>query len=80
MASRGLGHSTCSSTYWQGPCCLYVAMDVQEASDYGNVREAILEKYSTNSETYRQWFCSMEVLMEETPKALCVRLKDLLYK
>ncbi|XP_051748280.1 zinc finger protein 394-like [Ctenopharyngodon idella] len=58
----------------------YVAMDVEEATDYGQVREAILKKYSINAETYRQRFHSMEVLMEETPKELYVRLKDLFYK
>ncbi|KAL1263456.1 hypothetical protein QQF64_006195 [Cirrhinus molitorella] len=46
----------------------YVAMDVEEMTDYGQVKEAILKKYSINSETYRQRFCTMEVLMEETPK------------
>ncbi|KAI2655436.1 Zinc finger protein 213 [Labeo rohita] len=43
-------------------------MNVEEMADYGQV--AILKKYSINSETCRQWFHTMEVLMEETPKEL----------
>ncbi len=48
--------------------------------DYTHVKEAILKKYSINHETYRQRFRAMEVLEEETPKELYVRLKDLYQK
>lgn len=58
----------------------YVAMDVEEATNYAQVREAILMKYSINAETCHQRFRSMEVLMEETPKELYIQLKDLFYK
>ncbi|XP_056098499.1 uncharacterized protein LOC130077321 [Rhinichthys klamathensis goyatoka] len=58
----------------------YVAMDVADASDYAQVKEAILKKYSSNHETYRQRFRAMEMLEEETPKELYVRLKDLYQK
>ncbi|XP_073721145.1 uncharacterized protein [Misgurnus anguillicaudatus] len=58
----------------------YVAMDVIAASDYSQVKEAILRKYSINHETYRQRFRSLEVMEEETPKELYVRLKDLFHK
>ncbi|XP_052406338.1 uncharacterized protein LOC127952096 [Carassius gibelio] len=58
----------------------YVAMDVEDAIDYVQVKEAILKKYSINHETYRQRFRAMEVLEEETPKELYVRLKDLYQK
>ncbi|KAL0182353.1 hypothetical protein M9458_021728, partial [Cirrhinus mrigala] len=58
----------------------YVAMDVSEAREYVLVKEAILAKYSINQETYRQRFRAMEVLEDETPKELYVRLKDLYQK
>ncbi|MGL5567473.1 MAG: retroviral-like aspartic protease family protein, partial [Plesiomonas sp.] len=58
----------------------YVAMDVADAGEYAQVKEAILKKYSINHETYRQRFRDMEVLEEETPKELYVRLKDLYQK
>ncbi|XP_048014263.1 uncharacterized protein LOC125247108 [Megalobrama amblycephala] len=58
----------------------YVAMDVVDAVDYAQVKEAILKKYSINHETYGQRFRAMDVLEEETPKELYVRLKDLYTK
>lgn len=58
----------------------YVAMDVADAVDYAQVKAAILKKYSINHETYRQRFRVMDVLEEETPKELYVRLKDLYMK
>lgn len=45
----------------------YVAIAVDEVTDYAQVREAIFRKYSINAETYRQRFRTME----ETPKELC---------
>lgn len=42
----------------------FVALDVEEATYYGQVREAI---YSIYAETYRQWFRSMEELTEKIP-------------
>jgi len=58
----------------------YVAMDVADAEDYDKVKEAILIKYEINAEIYRQRFCSSEILLDETPWELYVRLKDLFSK
>lgn len=55
----------------------YVAMDGAKAEDYGKVKEAILIKYEINAEIYRQRFRSSEILLDETPRELYVRLKDL---
>ncbi|KAI4901393.1 hypothetical protein NFI96_008728 [Prochilodus magdalenae] len=58
----------------------YVAMDAEEALDYGKLKTAILRKFEINKETYRQKFRSDEVYSDETPRELCVRLKGLYEK
>lgn len=58
----------------------YVAMDVVDAREYAHVKEAILAKYSINQKNYRQRFHATEVLGDETPKELYVRLKDMYQK
>ncbi|KAG1936463.1 zinc finger and SCAN domain-containing protein [Pimephales promelas] len=58
----------------------YVAMDGNDAEDYEKVKEAILMKYQINAEIYRQRFRSSEILPDENPRELYVRLKDLFSK
>ncbi|KAG1926960.1 hypothetical protein F2P79_024577 [Pimephales promelas] len=58
----------------------YVAMDGNDAEDYKKVKEAILMKYQINAEIYRQRFRSSEILPDENPRELYVRLKDLFSK
>ncbi len=55
-------------------------MDVADAEDYDEVKEAILTKYEINAAIYRQRFRSSEILLDETPRELYVRLKDLFSK
>lgn len=55
----------------------YIQMDLADAENYGKVKVAILAKYEITSETYRKRFRSTEILQDETPKELYVRLKDL---
>lgn len=52
-------------------------MDVDLSMNYEQVKQAILQKYDINSETYRQRFRSRQVEPEETPKELYTRLKEL---
>lgn len=54
----------------------YVSMDQEDALEYEQVKEAILEKY-INQETYRLQFRGAQVGEEETPKELYVHLRDL---
>ncbi|KAG1936368.1 gag-pol fusion protein [Pimephales promelas] len=61
-------------------CGAYVAMDGNDAEDYEKVKEAILMKYQINAEIYRQRFRSSEILPDENPRELYVRLKDLFSK
>uniref|UniRef100_A0A672S065 SCAN box domain-containing protein n=1 Tax=Sinocyclocheilus grahami TaxID=75366 RepID=A0A672S065_SINGR len=58
----------------------YVAMDGADAEDYDKVKEAILIKYEINADIYQQRFRSSEILLDETPRELYVRLKDLFSK
>ncbi|XDV11138.1 hypothetical protein PO909_000156 [Leuciscus waleckii] len=58
----------------------YVAMDGNDAEVYDKVKEAILMKYQINAEIYRQRFRSSEILPDENPRELYVRLKDLFSK
>ncbi|KAG5267118.1 hypothetical protein AALO_G00218190 [Alosa alosa] len=58
----------------------YIAMDFDETMDYDKVRMAILDKFEINPETYRQRFRSLEVQLDETPKELYTRLKELYEK
>lgn len=55
----------------------FVHMDVDLSMNYDQVKQAILQKYDINSETYRQRFRSLQVEPEETPKELYIRLKEL---
>ncbi len=52
-------------------------MDIDGPLDYEQVKSAILAKYNVNPETYRQKFHSLEVNLDESPKELYIRLKEL---
>lgn len=58
----------------------YVAMEPEESLEYNHVRQAILDKFEINSETYRQRFRSHSLRENESAKELQVRLKDLYEK
>lgn len=58
----------------------YVLMDIEDSEDYDKVKAAILAKYEITADTYRQRFRAMDILQEETPRELYVRLKDLFSK
>ncbi|XP_042611929.1 uncharacterized protein LOC122144820 [Cyprinus carpio] len=58
----------------------YVAMDSDDAINYDDVKQAILDKFEINNETYRQRFRSYSAQEDETPRELQVRLKDLYEK
>lgn len=58
----------------------YVHMDIDDSLSYDKVKAAILSKYDVNPETYRQRFRSLEVRLDENPKELYARLKDLYRK
>ncbi|XP_016375724.1 uncharacterized protein LOC107714402 [Sinocyclocheilus rhinocerous] len=64
----------------QGDVGNVVSMDGADAEDYDKVKEAILIKYEINAEIYRQRFRSSEILLDETPRELYVRLKYLFSK
>lgn len=55
----------------------YVHREVDNSLDDDKVKEAILQKYNINPETNRHRFLSIEVQINETPKELYVRLKEL---
>ncbi|XP_041822887.1 uncharacterized protein LOC121628054 [Melanotaenia boesemani] len=55
----------------------YVHMDMDDSLEYDKVKAAILQKYDVNPETYRQRFRSLEVKLDENPKELYARLKEL---
>lgn len=58
----------------------FVAMNPLQTRDYDQVKAAILKKYEINAETYRLRFRSLSMPANETPKELCIRLKDSFYK
>ncbi|XP_075875892.1 uncharacterized protein LOC142884266 [Nelusetta ayraudi] len=58
----------------------YLAMDLDEATDYDWVKEAILCKYEINEEVYRRRFQELDARPGETPRELYTRLKDLFNK
>ncbi|XP_041918589.1 uncharacterized protein LOC121682500 [Alosa sapidissima] len=58
----------------------YVAMDMQNAMGYDQVKTAILAKYEINGETYRQRFRDPDWRAGETPRELYDRLRDLYRK
>ncbi|KAK0132477.1 Zinc finger and SCAN domain-containing protein 12 [Merluccius polli] len=55
----------------------YVAMDIEETMEYVKVKNAVLQKYQINAESYRVRFQFSKVEDEETPKELQARLRDL---
>lgn len=58
----------------------YVAMSVDDSKDYIKVKQAVLDKFEINMETYRQRFRAKTILEGETAKELQARLKDLFEK
>lgn len=58
----------------------YVAMSAEDCSVYSKVKQAILDKFEINAETYRQRFRANTILEGETAKELQARLKDLFGK
>lgn len=58
----------------------YVAMNIDDSRDYSKVKQAILDKYEINAETFRQRFRAKFILEGETAKELQARLKDLFEK
>ncbi|XP_076844741.1 uncharacterized protein LOC143489530 [Brachyhypopomus gauderio] len=58
----------------------YVAMDADDTGDYSKIKQAILQKYEINKETYRQRFRDCTVQDDETPRELFTRLKSLYEK
>ena len=58
----------------------YVALSGEAASDYKQIKEAILRRYDVNAETYRQKFRGASMNVGETTRELWVRLEDLAKK
>ncbi|KAL7857116.1 hypothetical protein SRHO_G00160150 [Serrasalmus rhombeus] len=58
----------------------YVTMDAADIGNYVKVKEAILQKYEINRDTYRQRFRNSSIRPNETPKKLHCRLKGLYEK
>ena len=58
----------------------YVAMNMDHATDYDRVKEAILHKYAINEEVYRRRFREPDVRPGESPRELYTRLRDLFEK
>ena len=58
----------------------YAALSGEAASDYKQIKEAILRRYDVNAETYRQKFRGASMNVGETTKELRVRLEDLAKK
>ncbi|KAL2091505.1 hypothetical protein ACEWY4_013768 [Coilia grayii] len=58
----------------------YVAMDIDDTTDYGKVREAILNKYEIDHDRYRHRFRSMTLTEGETARELQARLSELYNK
>jgi hypothetical protein len=58
----------------------YVAMNMDHATDYNRVKEAILHKYSINEEVYRRRFREPDIRPGESPRELYTRLRDLFEK
>ncbi len=62
---------------WAFKLAPQLALSVEAASSYVEVKEAILCRYNVNEETYRQRFRTASVKTEETTRELRVRLEDL---
>lgn len=52
-------------------------MDMDDSLNYDQVKAAIFAKYDINPETYRQRFRSLDVDLNESPKELYARVKEL---
>lgn len=55
----------------------YSAMDNEASTSYKDLMMALLEKFDSSTETYRQRFRSLAVPQGESPKETCHRLKHL---
>ncbi|KAL2096319.1 hypothetical protein ACEWY4_008467 [Coilia grayii] len=58
----------------------YVAMDIHDTMDYAKVKDAILNKFEIDHDTYRHRFRSMTLMDGETARELQARLCDLYNK
>ena len=58
----------------------YAAMAATDAGDYSKMKEAILQRYDINEETYRQRFRTVSRREEESYRQLAIRADDLLSK
>ena len=58
----------------------YAAMEIEDAKDYQKVKQAILQRYNINEETYQQSFRSVKPKEEETPVELVTRIRGLAEK
>ena len=58
----------------------YAAMSTEQAGDYEALKKAILRRYDTSEETYRQRFRAATKKEDEVVSELAVRLNDLLQK
>ncbi|KAL2099489.1 hypothetical protein ACEWY4_003883 [Coilia grayii] len=58
----------------------YVAMDMDHAMEYNQVKEAILSKYEISQDVYRRRFREPDIRPGESPRELYTRLKDLFHK
>lgn len=55
-------------------------MDIDDSVHCDKVKQAILDKYNINPETYRQRFHALDMHPDENPKELYARLKELCEK
>lgn len=55
----------------------YAHMDMDDSLNYDQVKAAIFAKYDINPETYRKRFRSLDVDLNESPKELYARVKEL---
>lgn len=58
----------------------YIAMDIQDTMDYVKVKDAILNKFEIDHDTYRHRFRSTTLMDGETARELQARLNDLYIK
>ena len=55
-------------------------MENKDAKDYQKVKQAILQRYNINEETYQQSFCFVKHKEEDTPSELVTRIRGLAKK